>query len=99
MERTNIRYLERLPEAVQLVVADVSFISLRLILPRLAVLAGPASDAVGLIQTQFEAGRGSVGKGGVVKDPLVHRDVAVRVLQAAHESGWEPLGFMESPIV
>ncbi|MEA3340772.1 MAG: TlyA family RNA methyltransferase, partial [Chloroflexota bacterium] len=75
MERTNARYLEDLPEPVDLVTADVAFISLRIILPVAARWLRPDGQVVALIKPQFEAGRREVRKGGVVRDPDVHRRV------------------------
>jgi 23S rRNA (cytidine1920-2'-O)/16S rRNA (cytidine1409-2'-O)-methyltransferase len=75
MERTNARYLENLPESVDLVTADVAFISLGLILPAAVRWLSPDGQVVALIKPQFEAGRREVGKGGVVRDPEVHRRV------------------------
>jgi 23S rRNA (cytidine1920-2'-O)/16S rRNA (cytidine1409-2'-O)-methyltransferase len=103
MERTNARYLERLPEPVSLVTADVSFISLRLILPRAVgwLGSGPRGEpgqVVALIKPQFEAGRREVGKGGVVRDPVVHRRVLDNVLEAAAELGLGLRGLMPSPL-
>jgi 23S rRNA (cytidine1920-2'-O)/16S rRNA (cytidine1409-2'-O)-methyltransferase len=77
MERVNVRHLESLPEPVDIITADVSFISLRLVLPALRRLAAAGAPMVTLIKPQFEAGREAVGKGGVVRDPRVHE----RVLQ------------------
>lgn len=83
MERTNARYLESLPEPVDLVTVDVSFISLGLILPMAVRWLKPGGRVVALIKPQFEAGRREVGKGGVVRDPQVHRRVLERVLDIA----------------
>ncbi|RLC56795.1 MAG: TlyA family rRNA (cytidine-2'-O)-methyltransferase, partial [Chloroflexota bacterium] len=83
MERTNARYLESLPEPVDLVTVDVSFISLGLILPMAVRWLKPGGQVVALIKPQFEAGRREVGKGGVVRDPQVHRRVLERVLDIA----------------
>jgi 23S rRNA (cytidine1920-2'-O)/16S rRNA (cytidine1409-2'-O)-methyltransferase len=83
MERVNARYLESLPEPVDLVTADVSFISLRLVLPALRKLAVEGAPIVTLIKPQFEAGKGLVGKGGVVRHPATH----VRVLEGLSEWG------------
>ncbi|HEU4792987.1 MAG TPA: TlyA family RNA methyltransferase, partial [Nitrolancea sp.] len=98
LERTNIRYLESLPERVDLVVIDVSFISLRLILPAALRLLKPEGHVVALIKPQFEAGREQVGKGGVVRDRKVHRAVLERVLAEAEEIGFKPTGLTRSPI-
>ena len=105
MEKTNARYLEALPEPVQLVTVDASFISLKLLLPVargwLTPNAGPASppgEIVTLIKPQFEAGRQSVGKGGIVKDPAVHRQVLADVLGWAAANRLPPAGLIRSPI-
>jgi 23S rRNA (cytidine1920-2'-O)/16S rRNA (cytidine1409-2'-O)-methyltransferase len=106
MERTNARYLESLPEPVGLVTADVSFISLRLILPvavRWLPSPGPLGGGgegvvVALIKPQFEAGRREVGKGGVVRDPEVHRRVLEQVLGVAAGLDLGLRGLMPSPL-
>jgi 23S rRNA (cytidine1920-2'-O)/16S rRNA (cytidine1409-2'-O)-methyltransferase len=86
MEQTNARTLEELPFPPQLVVADVSFISVRVALPPALQLAAPGWQAVVLVKPQFEAGRGDVGKGGVVRDPVVRARVLREVAEAA--LGW-----------
>jgi 23S rRNA (cytidine1920-2'-O)/16S rRNA (cytidine1409-2'-O)-methyltransferase len=98
MERTNARYLESLPEPVDLVVADVSFISLGLILPMATRWLRPGGQVVALIKPQFEAGRREVGKKGVVRDPQVHRAVLARVGGMAAELGLGLCGLMVSPL-
>lgn len=98
MERTNFRFVDSLPEAPSLIVVDVSFISLSMIFPVMSKLAAASSDAITLIKPQFEAGKGRVGKGGVVRDPQVHRDVLQTVVNAASETGWVIAGLIESPI-
>lgn len=98
MERTNARYLEGLPEPVGLVTADVSFISLRLILPAAVGWLEPDGQAIALIKPQFEAGPRHVEKGGVVRDPEVHRRVLEHVLCAAAELGLGLRGLMPSPL-
>lgn len=75
LERTNIRYLSGLPEAVDLGTVDASFISLRLVIPPTAALLRAGGRIIALVKPQFEAGRGSVGKGGVVRDAAVHESV------------------------
>jgi 23S rRNA (cytidine1920-2'-O)/16S rRNA (cytidine1409-2'-O)-methyltransferase len=99
MERTNARYLETLPEQVQRISVDVSFISLDLILPRAHGWLADGGQAVVLIKPQFEAGAERVGKGGVVRDIETHRRVIARVLMRAAESGWQVLGLTRSPLV
>lgn len=98
MDRTNARYLERLPEAVDLVTVDVSFISLRLILPTVSGWLRPGGRIVALIKPQFEAGRGQVGKGGVVRDPAVHRAILEGLVSWADLQGWGLLGLIRSPV-
>jgi 23S rRNA (cytidine1920-2'-O)/16S rRNA (cytidine1409-2'-O)-methyltransferase len=102
MERTNARNLtpETLPEPVDLAVIDVAFISLALVLgPVRSVLRDGRGPIVALVKPQFEAGRAEVGKGGVVRDPLVHARVVAEVQEALRGLGLEPLGSTESPIV
>ncbi|MFN8471977.1 MAG: TlyA family RNA methyltransferase [Anaerolineae bacterium] len=99
MDRVNIRYLETLPEPADLTVIDVSFISLRLVLPAVARLAREGSDVVALIKPQFEVGKGQVGKGGVVRDPALHKEVLRGVLTWAGENGFATRGLIRSPIV
>ncbi|MCC7362178.1 MAG: TlyA family RNA methyltransferase [Anaerolineales bacterium] len=98
-EKTNARYLATLPEPVRLVSIDASFISLKLLLPvARGWLAGAAGEIVTLIKPQFEAGRKLVGKGGLVKDPAVHRQVLADVLGWAAANGLPPAGLLRSPI-
>lgn len=98
MERTNVRYLEALPEPVDLVTVDVSFISLRLVLPAAYRVLKPVGHVIALVKPQFEAGPRQVGKGGVVRDRHVHRQVLWEVLQEAQEAGFVPLGLIPSPL-
>jgi 23S rRNA (cytidine1920-2'-O)/16S rRNA (cytidine1409-2'-O)-methyltransferase len=103
-ERTNLRHLrpEDLygPEDLRpdLAVADLSFISLPLVLPALRGLLAPEAEAVLLVKPQFEVGRERVGKGGVVRDPVAHADALAKVIQAAASEGWQPAGLVGSPI-
>jgi len=98
MERTNIRYLESLPEQVDLVTIDVSFISLKLVFPAVLRLVKPQADIIALIKPQFEAERGQAKK-GVVRDPAVHRAVLYKVLGFAREQGLIPQGLIRSPLL
>lgn len=98
MERTNVRYLEQLPEPIDLVTIDVSFISLALVLPAAKRVLAPDGACVALIKPQFEAGQEKVGKGGVVRDPQVHREVLARVLDTAVDLGFGVAGLTRSPI-
>ncbi len=101
LERTNARQLNRdqVAEPVDLVVCDASFISLTLVLPPALALARPGAVLVALIKPQFEAGRGEVGKGGVVRDPAVHNAVCARIRAwLAEDMGWAVDGIAPSPI-
>lgn len=98
MERTNARYLMALPEPIDLVTIDVSFISLRLILPNAVRWLAPAGQIIALIKPQFEAGPKDVGKGGVVRDPEVHRRVLRDVLGFAEARDLSLRGLMVSPL-
>jgi len=98
MERVNARYLDLLPEPLDLAVADVSFISLKLILPVIQRLLTPRGQVVVLVKPQFEAGKGLVGKGGVVRDPAVHRQVLEDVLAFSETTGFANLGLIPSPL-
>jgi len=99
-ERVNARLLERgaLGEDVQLVVGDLSFISLRLVLPAVKALLGPGGQAILLVKPQFEVGKGEVGKGGVVREDDKRLAALHGVEAAACELGFEVLGHAESPI-
>ena len=100
IERMNVRELEtgNLPFVPTFVVADLSFISLRTVLPALARVAARDAEFVLLVKPQFEAGSHDVGKGGVVSDPAVWRRVIDAVADACKETGLTPLGAMASPI-
>jgi len=98
MERVNARYLEQLPELVDAVVVDASFISLGLLLPVIRTWLTPTAWVVALVKPQFEAGRSDVGKGGVVRDPEVHRRVLVETIEFADTIGLHPFAVTCSPI-
>jgi 23S rRNA (cytidine1920-2'-O)/16S rRNA (cytidine1409-2'-O)-methyltransferase len=100
LEGVNARALtlQQLPAPVDLVVIDVSFISLRHIFPPLPPLLRPAADVVALVKPQFEAARREVGKGGVIKDPAVQQRVVTEIIAAASEVGLRHLATTESPI-
>jgi len=114
MERTNARYVQRLPDAVSLVTVDASFISLKILLP---VIKGwfPSSfhitdshnktggfqgDVIALIKPQFEAGRRKVSRGaGVIRDPSVHHQVLEDILSYAQGEGYAVQGLVRSPLL
>jgi 23S rRNA (cytidine1920-2'-O)/16S rRNA (cytidine1409-2'-O)-methyltransferase len=98
VEQTNIRYLQSLPEQADLATADVSYIGLELITPPALRLTTPDAFMVFLIKPQFEAGRAQVGKGGVVRDPKVHRDVIIRLAGMWQNLGLHFVGLVRSPI-
>lgn len=99
MERTNLRELTSLPEPVQLVTLDLSFISLRLVLPAVVRLLTPEARVVALVKPQFEAGRDAVPRGGVVRDPTVHAEVLHRMAEDACSVGLQPRSLLRSPVV
>jgi 23S rRNA (cytidine1920-2'-O)/16S rRNA (cytidine1409-2'-O)-methyltransferase len=101
LERTNARHLDRalIPDPVGIVVCDASFIGLETVLPAALGLAAPGAWLVALIKPQFEVGPDRVGKGGVVRDPELHREVCDRIAAwLAARPGWQVLGVTESPI-
>lgn len=98
LERTNARYLDSLGELVNLAVVDVSFISLRHILPSVRRWLLPRADVVVLVKPQFEAGKSDVGKGGIVKDPAIHKRVLREVSEFAATQGFSVVDLMRSPI-
>jgi 23S rRNA (cytidine1920-2'-O)/16S rRNA (cytidine1409-2'-O)-methyltransferase len=99
-EQTNARTLstEIVPEAVDIIVCDASFIALSKVLEAALGLARPGAMLVALVKPQFEAGRGEVGKGGVVRDPLVHRRVCDDAAAWIASRGWTVVGIETSPI-
>lgn len=103
LERLNARYLTRahIPEPVELITCDASFIGLSAVLPAsLALSAGRQAQLVALVKPQFEAGREHVGKGGVVRDLAVQRQVCARVAAwIAAQPGWAAVGIVDSPIL
>ena len=100
-ERCNARYLTRaeIPDPVDLVVCDASFISLKTVLPAALDLVRPGAALVALVKPQFEVGKGRVGKGGVVRDPALHNEVCADIAAwLGDRPGWRVLGLTESPI-
>ncbi len=98
MERTNARHLEKLNEPISLAVMDVSFISIRILLPVIHGWLTPQADVISLIKPQFEAGRSDVGKGGIVKDSGVHRRVLGEIVTKVGSMGYGVCGLIQSPI-
>ena len=101
MEKTNIRDVTRaaIPDAVDLIVCDASFIGLRTALPAALALAAPGAHLVALIKPQFEVGKGRVGKGGIVRDPALHAESCDTIARwLGEQEGWRVLGVTESPI-
>ena len=100
MERTNFRHVthEQIPEELDLAVCDVSFISLKLILPATAGLLKEDGQMLTLIKPQFEAGREKVGKKGVVREKSTHIEVIENVMGYARDNGFGVLGVTFSPI-
>jgi 23S rRNA (cytidine1920-2'-O)/16S rRNA (cytidine1409-2'-O)-methyltransferase len=100
IERTNIRAVDpaEVGAPFELAVVDVSFISLRMVMPHVAALLGEKGQLVALVKPQFEAGKGRVGKKGVVKDAAVHADVIGSSVAAANEAGFVVRGLTFSPI-
>lgn len=101
LEKTNARYLtsDQIAEPVDLVVCDASFISLRLVLPAALTMVKPGGFLIALIKPQFEVGKGEVGKGGVVRDPVLHRRVCDDISRwLEDEQGWIVQGIVQSPI-
>ena len=101
LERTNIRYLPReaIPEEVDLAVADVSFISLKLVLPQILQFLRPDGLIIALVKPQFEVGKGQVGKGGVVRDPQQQQQVVAEIQEFAQGLGLAAEGVIPSPIL
>jgi len=98
MERTNLRELRELPESIDLATLDLSFISLRLVLPAVRTLLVDDGRVVALVKPQFEAGKEDVPRGGVVRDPDVWRRVLSEVAESAAGIGLHPRGVIRSPI-
>jgi 23S rRNA (cytidine1920-2'-O)/16S rRNA (cytidine1409-2'-O)-methyltransferase len=99
-ERTNARYLTevQIPEPIDILVCDASFISLAKVLDQALDFVRPGGHVVALIKPQFEAGRGEVGKGGVVRDAAVHARVCDETAAWLRGRGWEVIGIATSPV-
>jgi 23S rRNA (cytidine1920-2'-O)/16S rRNA (cytidine1409-2'-O)-methyltransferase len=100
LDRANIRLVraDDLPYRPDLVTIDVSFISLRLVLPAVLALAAREAEIIALIKPQFEVGKGKVGKGGIVRDDALRREAVDAILDFARGLGLEVIGAIESPI-
>ncbi len=100
LDRTNIRFVEPgdLPYRPELIVIDTSFISLRLVLPAAIGIAARPAEIIALVKPQFEVGKGSVGKGGVVRDETARKQALESILRFAGRIGLEIVGAIESPL-
>ncbi|XP_026432808.1 uncharacterized protein LOC113330175 [Papaver somniferum] len=100
IERTNLRYLTELPQKVKvdLVTLDLSFISILLVMPAIVKLMKDEATLVTLVKPQFEARRSQVGGGGIVRDPLVHKEVLDRITKGIESFGFCSKGWIESPL-
>lgn len=100
LEKTNARHLtaQQIPEAIDLIVCDASFIGLETVLATPIKFAKPGALCVALIKPQFEVGPARVGKGGIVRDPELHREVCDRISAWFAGQGWSVRGIVESPI-
>jgi 23S rRNA (cytidine1920-2'-O)/16S rRNA (cytidine1409-2'-O)-methyltransferase len=101
LERTNARHLSRadIPDAADGIVCDASFIGLEVVLPAALALAAPTARLVALIKPQFEVGPAQVGKGGIVRDPDLHREVCARIAAwLGRQPGWAVIGVTASPV-
>lgn len=100
MEQTNARYVERLPEEVQFVSIDASFISLKTLLPVVKNWLATPAEVVSLVKPQFEAGKKEVSKGdGVIRDPEIHQQVLLNILTFAQTQGFGVQGLIRSPLL
>jgi len=101
LDKTNARNLtaEQVPEPVDLIVCDASFIGLETVLPGAMALAAPGARLIALIKPQFEVGKKNVGKGGIVRDPDLHTQVIERIENWMNgQAGWRVLGVTASPV-
>ena len=101
LEKTNARYLtfDRIGTPAELVTVDVSFISVTLILPALVPLLASPAELIILVKPQFEVGKGQVGKGGIVRDPVQHQEAVAKVSRKLLELGFSKLASVESPLL
>jgi 23S rRNA (cytidine1920-2'-O)/16S rRNA (cytidine1409-2'-O)-methyltransferase len=101
IERTNVRYLssEAIPQPIDIITIDVSFISLKIVIPVVGKFMHPDTLLIALIKPQFEVGRGQVGKGGVVRDPDLHHQVNKAISDFAAKIGLAPRPVIDSPLL
>jgi len=99
LERTNLRYLEKLPELVDIVTLDLAFISVLKVMPAVLALMKPHAQLVILIKPQFEAERHEVGRGGIVRDATVHESVVKKITAGIESFGFVCKGVVDSPIL
>ncbi|MEY2872497.1 MAG: hypothetical protein RL526_637 [Actinomycetota bacterium] len=99
-DRTNVRNLSReiIQDSADIVVADLSFISLTLVIPALTAVSKPDADFLIMVKPQFEVGREKLGAGGVVRDPQLRKNAVLEVAKSAHEMGLGTLGVVASPL-
>ncbi|KAG7949150.1 hypothetical protein I3843_13G046700 [Carya illinoinensis] len=98
IERTNLRYLSELPQKVDLVTLDLSFISILLVMPAVVSVMKEDASLVTLVKPQFEARRSQVGSGGIVRDPTVHQEVLEKIITGVENFGFCSKGWIESPL-
>ncbi len=98
-EKTNLRHLASLPEPVDLITLDLSFISLLKVMPALCKLIAPHGKIIALIKPQFEAEREEVSRGGIVKDPAIHQKVIDKITKGMAEYGFNLKKLIDSPIL
>ncbi|XP_052479114.1 uncharacterized protein LOC105803359 isoform X1 [Gossypium raimondii] len=98
IERTNLRYLSGLPQKVDLVTLDLSFISILLVMPAVVNAMKEEATLVTLVKPQFEARRSQVGSGGIVRDPKVHQEVLEKIIKGVENFGFQSKGWIESPL-
>src|SRR5205814_1843943 len=99
LEKTNLRLLEKLPEPVDLVTLDLSFISILKVMPAVSNLIKPNGKIITLIKPQFEADRADISRGGIVRDDAVHQKVIEKIKNGMAEFGFEMKGVIDSPIL
>lgn len=99
LEKTNLRLLEKLPEPVDLVTLDLSFISILKVMPAVSNLIKPDGKIITLIKPQFEADRADISRGGIVRDDTVHQKVIEKIKNGMAEFGFEMKGVIDSPIL